>query len=158
MPEIEDSLEYFDQTTDEFDTTDKVIESNAANGDLDPDTVLQTTDSTYNFEQTTVIIALQILPATAQLERQVILSAGIKGSLPIISSTTLAQIEQVEVIVDLLEKLKQILPQLALQAKLREEKQRTQSQTNSRKQVVPTPELPQQSSAAKLPSSQLTLF
>lgn len=160
MPEIEELVEDFDRTTNEVDTTEsEVVQSNAFNSDLNPATILQTTDSIYNFEQTTVIIALQILPATAQLERQVLLSAGIKGSPPIISSTTLAQLEQVEAVADILEKLKQSLPQIAEKAKLRVENQRQKIQEPPKtKRVVSTPELPQPNSTPPKPSSQLSLF
>lgn len=160
MPEIEELVEDFDETSSEIDTTQsQVVESNASNGNLDPNTVLQTTDSTYNFDQTTVILGIQILPAYTSSERQVLLSAGIKGEPPIISSTTLAQIEQVEEFANILSQLKQALPGLAEKAKQRVEKQRQNiPQRKQSQRVATTPELPQSTSTLSQPSSQLSLF
>lgn len=160
MPQ-EELVEDFDDQTDDTDTTDhsSVVSEKTSNSNEDQATNQQATDSTYNFEQTTVIIALQILPAIAQLERQVILSAGIKGSLPIISSTTLAKIEQVEALANILEQLKQSLPQIAEKAKLRQQLQHQNiPQRKQTQRVVSTPELPLNHSTSSPPSSQLSLF
>lgn len=153
LPENSDELTDEAETDDEFDESDEITSDKQAQAQIKP-----SPNSIYDFDKTTIIIGLQILPTTADKARQVLISAGIKGEPPLLSCTTLPDIEQVEAITDILEKLKQTLPQLAEQAKLREEKQRLESQNNSRKQVVSMPELPQQSSAAKSPSNQLTLF
>lgn len=156
-----DTIVESDETFDDADTTDEsVVDNNQTiNSSQDQTTKEQTIDSTYNFEQTTIIIALQILPATAQLERQVLLSAGIKGEPPIISSTTLSQIEQVEEFANILSQLKQALPVLAEKAKQRVEKQRQNiPQRKQSQRVATTPELPQSTSTLSQPSSQLSLF
>lgn len=158
MLEIEELAEDFDETSSLLGATnEEAIQSNTSNVKPNQATVLQ--DTTYNFDKTTVIIAIQILPATPETQRQVLLSAGIKGSPPIISSTTLAQLEQVEAVADILEKLKQSLPQIAEKALLRAENQRQKIQEPPKtKRVVSTPELPQPNSNSFQPSSQLSLF
>lgn len=174
MPRFENETENIDKS---FDDTDTIVESDESFNDADTTdesvvdrnqtidssqhqtTNQQATQSTYNFEQTVVIVALQILPAIAQAERQVLISAGIKGSPPLISSTTLAQLEQVEALANILEQLKQALPGLAEKAKLRAENQRQNILQHKQSQrVVSTPELPPTQSTSSPPSSQLSLF
>lgn len=160
MPQ-EELAEDFDDSSDDTDTTDhsSVVSEKTSNSNENQATNQQATDSTYNFEQTTVIVAIQILPAIAHLERQVLISAGIKGSPPIISSTRLAQLEQVEALANILEQLKQALPGLAEKAKLRAENQRQNILQHKQSQrVVSTPELPPPISTSSPISSQLSLF
>lgn len=162
MSEIDSLAEDFEEEIDDADTTveSEIDHNQTINSSQDQTTKEQSTDnSTYNFDKTTVILGLQILPATAQSERQVLLSAGIKGSPPIISSTTLTQIEQAEALVDILEKLKQSLPYIAEKAKLRQQLQHQNiPQQKQPQRVATTPELPPPHSTPSLPSSQLSLF
>lgn len=116
----------------------------------------QIEDDRYDFDKTTILIGLQILPATSQSQRQILISAGIKGEPPIMSSTTLAQIENCQIIAETLTKLKQVLPQIADLAQTRQEKQRTISQ-NQEKTTVGTPKLPPLNSKPQS-SNQLSLF
>lgn len=161
MPEIDSLAKDFEEEINDADITveSEVDHNQTIDSNQDQTTKEQSTDSTYNFDKTTVILGLQILPATAQSERQVLLSAGIKGSPPIISSTTLAQIEQAEALVDILEKLKQSLPHIAERAKLRQQLQHQNiPQQKQPQRVATTPELPPPHSTPSLPSSQLSLF
>lgn len=161
MSEIDSLAEDFEEEIDDADTTveSEVDHNQTIDSNQDQTTKEQSTDSTYNFDKTTVILGIQILPATAQSERQVLLSAGIKGEPPIISSTTLAQIEQVEEFANILSQLKQALPVLAEKARLRVEKQRQNiPQQKQPQRVATTPELPPPHSTPSLPSSQLSLF
>ena len=104
MPEIDSLAKDFESEINDADITveSEVDHNQTIDSNQDQTKKEQSTDSTYNFDKTTVILGLQILPATAQSERQVLLSAGIKGSPPIISSTTLTHIEQAEALVDIL--------------------------------------------------------
>lgn len=161
MPEIDSLAKDFESEINDADITveSEVDHNQTIDSNQDQTTKEQSTDSTYNFDKTTVILGLQILPATAQSERQVLLSAGIKGSPPIISSTTLTHIEQAEALVDILEKLKQSLPHIAERAKLRQQlKHQNILQQKQPQRVATTPELPPPHSTPSLPSSQLSLF
>ena len=93
------------------------------------------------------------------LERKVLISAGIKGEPPLINSTTLTELEQLEAFAQILEKLKRSLPEIAEKAKLRAIAERQKIQELKKPQrVVATPELPLTSSTSSQPSSQLSLF
>lgn len=106
----------------------------------------------YNFDTTTIIVGLQILPE-AEGTRQVLITAGIKGEPPIVVNATLNQITQSTVIVQALEQLKQALPQIAQVAAKRAVASKT---FNSVKAKIPLPELPAPTTTAQ--SSQLSLF
>ncbi|MDV2994849.1 MAG: hypothetical protein N4J56_004503 [Chroococcidiopsis sp. SAG 2025] len=113
-------------------------------------------DDRYNFERTTIVIGLQILPATDRSEQQVIIAAGIQGKPPILGSASLNQIEECQAITEILARLKQALPQIAESAKIRAEKQRQLDQ-KQQKTVVSPPKLPPLNSKPQ-PSNQLSLF
>lgn len=161
MSKIDSLAKDFEEEINDADITveSEVDHNQTIDSNQDQETKEQTTDSTYNFDKTTVILGIQILPTTTQSERQVLLSAGIKGEPPIISSTTLTQIEQAEALVDILEKLKQSLPYIAEKAKLRQQLQHQNiPQQKQPQRVATTPELPPPHSTPSLPSSQLSLF
>ncbi len=160
MSEIEEMLEDFDELPDEAESESEVVESNEFLDDKqDKIETEKPTNDNYNFDKATIIMGLQILPLTAELERKVLITAGVKGEIPLISSTTLTNIEQLEAFAEILEKLKRSLPQIAEKAKLRalNQSQKIQSLKNPQR-VVSTPELPQPSSTLSQPSSQLSLF
>ena len=160
MSEIEELREDFDELPDEVESESEVIESTEVpGGKQDKIETEKPTNDNYDFDKATIIIGLQILPVTAELERQVLITAGIKGEPPLISSTTLIELEQLEAFADILEKLKRSLPQIAGKAKLRAIADRQKIQELKKPQrVVATPELPQPSSTSSQPSSQLSLF
>ncbi len=160
MSEIEELPEDFNELTDEVETDDEFIETTvAADGNGDKAETESSANSIYNFDRATIIIGLQILPLTTQLERKILITAGIKGEPPLISSTTLIELEQLEAFAQILEKLKRSLPEIAEKAKLRAIAERQKIQSLKKPQrVVSTPELPQPSSTSSQPSSQLSLF
>ena len=160
MSEIEELLEDFDELPDEVESESEVIESTEVpDGKQDKIEIEKPTNDNHDFDKATIIIGLQILPVTAELERQVLITAGIKGEPPLISSTTLIELEQLEAFAQILEKLKRSLPEIAEKAKLRAIAERQKIQSLKKPQrVVSTPELPQPSSTSSQPSSQLSLF
>ena len=160
MSEIEELPEDFDELPDEVESESEVIESTEVpDGKQDKIEIEKPTNDNYDFDKATIIIGLQILPLTTQLERKVLISAGVKGEPPLISSTTLIELEQLEVFADLLQKLKISLPEIAEKAKLQAIAERQKIQELKKPQrVVATPELPLTSSTSSQPSSQLSLF
>lgn len=160
MPEIEELSEDFDELPEQVETDDEVVESNEVpDGKQDKTKTEESINGIYNFDKATIIMGLQILPLTTKLERQVLITAGIKGEPPVSSSTTLSEVEQLGAIADILEKLKQSLPQIAEKAKLREEKYQKIQEQKKPQRVVSTPELPQSiSTSSTPPSNQLSLF
>jgi len=160
MSKIEELLEDFDELPDEVESESEVVESNEFSDDKqDKIETQKPTNDNYDFDKATIIMGLQILPLTAELERQVLISAGVKGEPPLISSTTLSEIEQLGAIADILKKLKQSLPQIAEKAIFRAKIQHQKIQEQKKPQrVVSTPELPQPNSTPPKPSSQLSLF
>lgn len=113
-------------------------------------------DDRYDFDKTTILIGLQILPAISQSQRQILISAGIKGEPPILSNTTFDEIEKCQIIAEILFRLKQKLPEIADLVQSRQEKQRTLSQ-KPQKITIGSPELPLNNSTSQ-PSNQLSLF
>ena len=160
MSEIEELLEDFDELPDEVESESEVIENTEfPDGKQDKIEIENPTNDNYDFDKTTIIIGLQLLPLITQLEREVLISAGIKGEPPLINSTTLIELEQLEVFAQILEKLKRSLPEIAEKAKLRAIAERQKIQSLKKPQrVVSTPELPQPNSTSSQPSSQLSLF
>ena len=160
MSEIEELREDFDELPDEVELESEVIESTEfPDGKQDKIETEKPTNDNYDFDKATIIIGLQLLPLITQLEREVLISAGIKGEPPLINSTTLTELEQLEAFAQILEKLKQSLPEIAEKAKLRAIAERQKIQSLKKPQrVVSTPELPQPSSTSSQPSSQLSLF
>ena len=160
MSEIEELPEEFDELPDEVDSESEVIESTEVpDGKQDKIETEKPTNNNYDFDKATIIIGLQILPLITQLEREVLISAGIKGEPPLINSTTLTELEQLEAFAQILEKLKRSLPEIAEKAKLRAIAERQKIQDLKKPQrVVSTPELTLTSSTSSQPSSQLSLF
>ena len=160
MSEIEELLENFDELSDEVESESEVIESTEVpDGKQDKIEIENPTNDNYDFDKTTIIIGLQLLPLITQLEREVLISAGIKGEPPLINSTTLTELEQLEAFAQILEKLKRSLPEIAEKAKLRASAEHQKIQELKKPQrVVATPELPLTSSTSSQPSSQLSLF
>ena len=160
MSEIEELLENFDELSDEVESESEVIESTEVpDGKQDKIETEKPTNDNYDFDKATIIIGLQILPLTAELERQVLITAGIKGEPPLISSTTLIELKQLEAFAQILEKLKRSLPEIAEKAKLRAIAERQKIQSLKKPQRgVSTPELPLTSSTSSQPSNQLSLF
>jgi hypothetical protein len=106
MSEIEELLEDFDELPDEVELESEVIESTEVpDGKQDKIETEKPTNDNYDFDKATIIIGLQILPITAEIERSVLITAGIKGEPPLISSTTLIELEQLEAFAQILEKL-----------------------------------------------------
>lgn len=110
----------------------------------------------YDFDKNTIIVRLQILPVNSE-SRKVLISAGIVGKPPIMSNTTITEIELVPAIALALTKLKQNLPQIAASAQQRQKTQH-KLQNSQQKQTVPLPELPQPNSTPTKSSNQLSLF
>ncbi|WP_009630151.1 hypothetical protein [Synechocystis sp. PCC 7509] len=106
----------------------------------------------YSFDATTLLIGLQILPGV-EGSRQVLVTAGIKGEPPIITSTVLAEIAQSSVLAEALEQLKQLLPQRAKEAATKEAALIASTKTKTK---VPIPDLPVPHNTTE--PSQLTLF
>ena len=160
MSEIEELREDFDELPDEVELESEVIESTEfPDGKQDKIETEKPTNDNYDFDKATIIIGLQILPLTTQLERKVLISAGVKAEPPLISSTTLIELEQLEAFAQILEKLKRSLPEIAEKAKLRASAEHQKIQELKKPQrVVATPELPLTSSTSSQPSSQLSLF
>lgn len=103
MSEIEELLEDFDELPDEVESESEVVESNEVpDRKQDKIETEKSKNDNYDFDKATIIIGLQILPLTTKLERKILISAGIKGEPPLISSTTLTKIEQLEVFADIL--------------------------------------------------------
>ncbi len=61
-----------------------------------------TVTNLYDYEQATILVGLQILPVTNQ-PRQVLITAGIKGELPTVISTSIEEITQSTIIAQALE-------------------------------------------------------
>lgn len=129
--------------------------------DEDNDSKSDRTDSqnkSHNFGNSTILVGLQILPGVEQT-RQVLITTGIKGAPPIISSTSLDEIAQCSPIAQALEQLKQVLPKMAEVAATREITSSAARQVTSAKTTkakVPPPELPTSNTTTQ--SSQLSLF
>jgi hypothetical protein len=142
------------QEFDEF--IDDTIEDNDSSQNNSIPSAACDEDNRYNFEQTTIVIGLQILPATDRAERNVLIAAEIKGEPPILGSASLTKIEESQAIAEILARLKQALPQIAESAKIRAEKQRQLDQKQQKTVVLP-PKLPPLNSKPQ-PSNQLSLF
>ncbi len=108
-------------------------------------------DDKYSFDATTLLIGLQILPGVE--DRQVLITAGIKGEPPIITSANLEKIAHNSVLAEVLEQLRQLLPQKAKEAATKKAALTASTKTKTK---VPIPELPAVSN--KTEPSQLTLF
>ncbi len=135
----------------ELENAELNVEIDDENNDLKSDRPNSQTQ-TYNFDTTTIIIGLQILPE-AKGSRQVLITAGIKGEPPIVVNATLSEITQSTIIAQALEQLKQALPQIAQAAAKRAITSKT---FNTIKAKIPLPELPAPTTTNQ--SSQLSLF
>lgn len=113
-------------------------------------------DEMYSYEKSTIIIGLQVLPEVDRT-RKVLITSGIKGAPPVIISTSLQEITNCPVIAEILEKLKQALPQIAATAKrAKMQKIGTAATRTVASKVVPPPELPVANPSIQ--SDQLSLF
>ena len=115
-------------------------------------------NQSHNFDAATILIGLQILPGVEQT-RQVLITTGIKGAPPIISSTSLDEIALCPPIAQALKQLKQALPKMAEVAATREITSSAARQVTSAKTTkakVPPPDLPTSNTTTQ--SSQLSLF
>ena len=83
MSQSEEIPQEFDESMDE------AVEDNDSSQNNSIPNAARDEGDRCNFEQTTIVIGLQILPATDRSERQVLIAAGIKGEPPILSSATL---------------------------------------------------------------------
>ena len=135
------------EINDKVQSDDSRDEAKAPKSDR-PDSQTQT----YNFDTTTIIVSLQILPE-AEKTRQVLITAGIKGEPPIVVNATLSQITQSTIIAQTLEQLKQALPQITQAAAKRAVASKT---FNGIKAKIPLPDLPAANTTTQ--SSQLSLF
>lgn len=129
----------------------------------------------YNFDKTTIIIHIQLLPALDGIEqRQVSIGVGIKNEAPILQFTQLSDLELPIVIASMLEQLKAEMPQrkaaaLVKAEALRQEQQRLEEQRKQTLQLksppgntspnrsIPAPTLDGQSDRSE-ETQQLTLF
>ncbi|MBO3458444.1 hypothetical protein G7B40_025205 [Aetokthonos hydrillicola Thurmond2011] len=122
-------------------------------------TTHQIVEEKYNFDKTTIILGIQILPQTIESNRQVLITAGIKGELPLTKSTTLNEIEHCRLLNDILVQLKVILPQMAEKARHREaQKQKLSTNKVENMRRIDPPELPSSTSTQPKPFNQLSLF
>ncbi|MBD2131068.1 hypothetical protein H6F47_00940 [Sphaerospermopsis sp. FACHB-1094] len=113
----------------------------------------------FDFNSNTIILGIQILPANQHDLRQVLITAGIKGEPPVIQVSTLHEIEKYPVIVEVLTKLKALLPQIAEQAQQKEaQKQKISVNQSENNKIVNPPDLPPTNTHKTKPSNQLTLF
>ncbi|MGM3309538.1 hypothetical protein ACSQ6I_26760 [Anabaena sp. WFMT] len=113
----------------------------------------------FDFDSNTIILGIQILPATTNDLRQVLITAGIKEQPPIMQVSTLHEIEQYPVIAEVFTKLKAILPQIAEQAQQKEaQKQKLSVNQSENNKIVNPPDLPPTNPHKTKPSNQLTLF
>lgn len=107
------------------------------------------------FENVTILVGLQIMPGVNQ-SRQVLITAGIKGAPPIITSTILDEITKCPEIAQLLEQLKQALPKLAAVKKLTFSTAPQVTSAKTTKAKVPPPDLPAPNTTNQV--DQLSLF
>jgi len=113
----------------------------------------------FDFDSNTIILSIQILPATTNDLRQVLITTGIKGQPPVMQITTLHEIEQYPVIAEVFTKLKTILPQIAEQAQQKEaQKQKLSVNQSENNKIVNPPDLLPTNPHKTKPSNQLTLF
>ncbi len=145
-----DTAEIDEEETDNDDDTEDNVSPTINNENL---------EENYNFEKTTIILGLQILPMTSESLRRVLISAGIKGEPPIISITTLSEIEQYTALAEILNLLKESLPQMAEKAKQGEvQKQQSSANKAENARIIKPPELPPTTATQPKSSNQLSLF
>ena len=108
-----------------------------------------------SFENAALIIGVQILPQSeSSLDRSVILSAGIKGEPPLLSSCTLTELLTGIPIQSTLQKLEETLPEIIEASKNRKKAKQQQLQNISER--IHTPQSAPENHSTK--STQLTLF
>ncbi|MBE9228347.1 hypothetical protein IQ264_23285 [Phormidium sp. LEGE 05292] len=116
---------------------------------------LESQSNSIDWGKSTLLVRIQILPTTEDdNQRQVILSAGIKGEVPLLSSCTLRELLTGIPLQEICQKLEQALPQIIAAAKTREKAKNQIIETTANQSNNP-PEMP------KYPiqkSTQLTLF
>lgn len=123
---------------------------------LDPETQ-------YNFDQNTIVIHIQLLPKTdTNQPRTVVIAVGIKNSPPIITNTTVEQLELPTLINSMLSQLKAELPERkGVAMKLTEEQNNEKTSLNYKQRKVEAPPPVPSSTQTSPPSPQkhqLTLF
>lgn len=109
----------------------------------------------YNFDTTTILLGIQILPATEKTSRIALLTIGIKGEMPITISTSISNLSESSAIAQGLNQLKEALPQMASTAKARITSRLAKVPA---KKSHPVPELPQSNTTSAQESNQLSLF
>lgn len=158
MSAIEQNTEELKSDTGEIDE-EETDNDDDTEDNVSPTINNQNLEESYNFEKTTIILGLQILPMTSESLRRVLISAGIKGEPPIISITTLSEIEQYTALADILNLLKESLPQMAEKAKQREvQKQQSSANKAENARIIKPPELPPTTATQPKSSNQLSLF
>ena len=117
----------------------------------------------YNFEQTTIIINLQILPQAETGTRQTLINLGIQDETPIFRAISLEQLQLPPLLTEMLAQLKQELPQRQAAREEQQEKQRLETlQKNYQKRQVEPPKVEtptaKQDSTSANSTTQLSLF
>ncbi len=138
-----EELEIIEENDDEEDTAQNDDSKGVANAPPLGDRT-NSQNQTHSFDTATILIGLQILPGVEQT-RQVLITTGIKGAPPIISSTSLDEIAQCPPVAQALEQLKQALPKMAEVAAIREiasSAARQVANAKTTKAKVPPPDLP----------------
>ncbi|MFB2917113.1 MULTISPECIES: hypothetical protein [Aerosakkonema] len=120
-------------------------------------------ETQYDFNQNTIVIHIQLLPKTdADRPRNVVIAVGIKNSPPIITSTTVDELELPTLVNSMLSQLEAELPERKAAAlKLAEEQQAEEISKNYKQRKVEAPPLVPSSTqtATTFPQKhQLTLF
>ncbi|MBD2180304.1 hypothetical protein H6S82_00760 [Planktothrix sp. FACHB-1355] len=120
-------------------------------------------ETQYDFNQNTILIHIQLLPKTdANQPRNAVLAVGIKNSPPIITSTTVEQLELPTLITKMLSQLEAELPERKAAALKLAEEQETEeiSQNYKQRKVEAPPPVPSstQTSTTSPQKHQLTLF
>lgn len=103
---------------------------------------LESQSNSIDWGKSTLLIGIQILPTTEDdNQRQVILSAGIKGEVPLLSSCTLRELLTGIALQEICQKLEQALPQIIAAAKTREKAKNQIIEATSNRSNNP-PEMP----------------
>lgn len=103
---------------------------------------LESQSNSIDWGKSTLLVGIQILPTTEDdNQRQVILSAGIKGEVPLLSSCTLRELLTGIPLQEICQKLEQALPQIIAAAKTREEAKNQIIEATSNRSSNP-PEMP----------------
>lgn len=111
----------------------------------------------YNFEQTNILINLQILPQSDSGERQTLIAVGIKDEPPIFRVISLEQLQLPPLITEMLEELNQELPNRKTTKAQQLEKQRIETlQKKYKKRQVEPPKAEASASSKSSNSTSIT--